>query len=172
MMERDDFVQALAKNEDDAPLRLVFADWLDENGEHEEADRQRKWPAAKEWFVRFSRENNPKPDEPDTDERPISYERLIEMGREAVAGIFSRGKTDLPHEALMQMLQMGWETLEKARLIEPAAGWKFGFSCGNNMDMTDALREHAGEYWRNWSIITGIPVPPGAGEKSSFYCAC
>src|SRR5690242_14983601 len=50
MSERDRFLKALAENEDDTTTRLVYADWLDEQGEHEEADRQRKWPAAKEWL--------------------------------------------------------------------------------------------------------------------------
>src|SRR5205814_1124014 len=53
MNQRNAFLKALAKNEDDTATRLVYADWLDEHGEHEEADRQRKWPAAKEWLVRL-----------------------------------------------------------------------------------------------------------------------
>ena len=53
MDQREAFLKALAENEDDTTTRLVYADWLDEQGEHEEADRQRKWPAAKEWLVRF-----------------------------------------------------------------------------------------------------------------------
>ena len=67
MNERDAFLEALARNEDDTPTRLVYADWLDEQGEHEEADRQRKWPAAKEWLVRFCRRFNPHPDDEDPD---------------------------------------------------------------------------------------------------------
>jgi uncharacterized protein (TIGR02996 family) len=53
MNERDSFLKALEENEDDTPTRLVYADWLDEHGEHEEADRQRKWPAAKAWLREF-----------------------------------------------------------------------------------------------------------------------
>lgn len=47
MTERDAFVQALAQNEDDEVTRLVFADWLEEHGEEEEAQRMRKWKEAK-----------------------------------------------------------------------------------------------------------------------------
>ena len=66
--------------------RLVFADWLDENGEHEEADRQRKWPAAKAWLVRLCRGHNPPSEDDDDDENPyvISYKKLIALGREAI----------------------------------------------------------------------------------------
>jgi hypothetical protein len=40
------------------------------------------------------------------------------------------------------------------------------------MSMCDALRDNSGEFWKNWSIVTGVPVAPDAGEKSSFSCAC
>ncbi len=138
MSERNAFLKVLAENEDDTTARLVFADWLDERGEHEEADRQRKWPAAKEWLVWFCQENNPS-DDHDPDEWFISYATLLELGREAVEGADESG---------------------------------FGFSCGNNMTMCDALRADRVEFWKNWSIVTGIPVPPDVETKSGFSCAC
>ena len=136
MNERDGFLKALEENEDDTSIRLVYADWLDDHGEHEEADRQRKWPAAKAWLVRLCRDNNPDPDEEDPYEMVISYEDLIELGREAA----ERGE--------------------------------FGFSCGNNMSMCDALRADSREFWENWSIVTGIPVPPDVEDRSYYGCAC
>jgi uncharacterized protein (TIGR02996 family) len=95
--ERKAFLKALAQNEDDTPTRLVYADWLDENGEHEEADRQRKWPAAKQWLVQFCRENNPPADEdPDDWTWVISYEELVKLGREAIQGGGRRREYELP----------------------------------------------------------------------------
>ncbi|HEY7426993.1 MAG TPA: TIGR02996 domain-containing protein [Gemmataceae bacterium] len=84
MSERNAFLKILDENEDDTTTRLVYADWLDEHGEHEEADRQRKWPAAKAWLVQFCRDHNPPPDDEDSEEWVISYAELIELGREAV----------------------------------------------------------------------------------------
>jgi uncharacterized protein (TIGR02996 family) len=137
--ERAAFLKALSDNEDDTPTRMVYADWLDDNGEHEEADRQRKWPAAKEWLVQFCRENNPDPDEC-PDEWVISYEILIDLGRTAVEEADERG---------------------------------FGFSCGNNMTMCEALWVSGREFWKNWSIVTGIPLPPDAEVTGGhFRCAC
>ncbi len=138
MNERDGFLKLLAENEDDTTTRLVYADWLDDRGEHEEADRQRKWPAAKEWLVKFCAANNPSDDDEDAYEMPIPYAELIERGREAV---------------------------------ERADEW-YGFSCGNNMTMCDALRDNPGEFWKNWSVVTGVPLPPDIEEKSGFGCAC
>lgn len=139
MSERNAFLEALAEDEDDTTTRLVYADWLDEHGEHEEADRQRRWPAAKEWLVRFCRDNNPDAGAADPYERVIAYEELLELGRQAVA---ESGKDGL------------------------------GFYCGNNMTMCGALRGNSREFWKNWSVVTGIPLPPDAAGKSYFNCAC
>lgn len=62
MNERDCFLKALKENEDDISTRLLYADWLDDQGEHEEADRQRKWPAAKAWLREFCGEEDDEAD--------------------------------------------------------------------------------------------------------------
>lgn len=69
MSDRDAFLEALTQNEDDAVLRLVYADWLDEQGEHEEADRQRRWPAAKEWLAKICDDT-------------VTYPELLEFGHQ------------------------------------------------------------------------------------------
>ena len=135
MNERDAFLKILAENEDDTTARLVFADWLDDHGEHEEADRQRKWPAAKEWLVRFFSNH----DGGDYFGELTSYEQLIELGRVAVKEANERG---------------------------------FGFDCGSNESLCNALRANSAEFWKNWSIVTGIPLPGGAEKKSYFGCSC
>ncbi len=141
MTEQDDFLAVLAEDEDDTPTRLVYSDWLDEHGQHEEADRQRKWPAAKQWLVDFCAENNRYGDDDgDGDDDDwiyrIDYATLLELGREAVQD---------EH---------------------------FLFSCGNNQTMCDALRNARLEFWRNWSIVTGIPVAAAQVEAAWFSCAC
>lgn len=133
------FLKALAENEDDTTTRLIYADWLDEHGKHEEADRQRKWPAAKGWLVEFCRDHNPSPGDEDPYLQVLSYADLIELGREAI------------------------EETDEERL---------GFHCGNNDIMCDALRENSQEFWKNWSILTGIPLPPDVEGISYFSCAC
>jgi uncharacterized protein (TIGR02996 family) len=133
MIERDQFLRALAEDEDDTATRLVYSDWLEEHGEHEEADRQRKWPAAKQWLVVFCRDHN------SSYEQVITYEDLLELGRAAV---------EQAHEE-----------------------W-FGFDCGNNETMCDALRTRSREFWQNWSVITGIALPAGSEMKYHFSCGC
>jgi uncharacterized protein (TIGR02996 family) len=170
--EWDAFLKALAENEDDTTTRLVFADWLDERGVHEEADRQRKWPAAKQWLIKFCEDHNPRPDEEGRYEQVISYDDLIEMGRSAINEVLSSRRYDQAYESPEQMLASGWETLEVAGLIESADQWEFHFGFANNIDMCEAMWGSASEFWKNWSVVTGIPLPPGVEEKSHFHCSC
>ena len=139
MNDRTPFLKALAENEDDTPTRLVYADWLDDRGEHEEADRQRQWPAAKEWLAQFCRDHNPPLDDEDQDQWRVTCKELIDLGRTA---------------------------------IEEADQDGVGFSCGDNMDMCDALRQNSGKFWKNWAIVTGIALPPDIEATSQFRCAC
>lgn len=53
MNDQEAFVKALEANEDDVTTRMVYADWLDEHDQPEEADMMRKWPAAKAWLEAF-----------------------------------------------------------------------------------------------------------------------
>lgn len=48
---------ALAADPDDLHTRLVYADWLEEQGQGDEADRQRKWPAAKAYLQAIANEH-------------------------------------------------------------------------------------------------------------------
>jgi uncharacterized protein (TIGR02996 family) len=135
---REGFLNALSENEDDVTTRLVFADWLDEQGEHEEADRHRKWPAAKAWLVRFCEQNNQPPDE-EPDKLFISYDKLIELAWTAISSPDEDG---------------------------------FWFHCCNNDTMCYALQDNCGVFWQNWSIVTGVGLPPDIEERSSFTCGC
>ena len=53
--ERHDFLKAIDSTPwtDEFP-RLVYADWLDERGEHEEADRQRNYVPSRRWLLAFA----------------------------------------------------------------------------------------------------------------------
>ncbi len=145
MGERDAFLKALAENEDDNLTRSVYADWLDDHGEYDEAERQRQWPAAKAWLVRFCREIDEEGSEEEIDEgNPysyigITYAKLVRLGHKAV------------------------EEADEGRVV---------LDCGANQDLADALRANAREFWRCWSAVTGVPVPAAAEGKSFFGCSC
>lgn len=129
MSLRDAFLKALTDNEDDTTTRLVYADWLDDQGEHEEADRQRKWPAAREWLVRFGKENS--------GYEEVTYEGLIAFGRRVAIEESSSDRTYVHNESM-------WH----------------------------ALQANSQEFWKNWSVVTGIPLPPSLEDKGFHYWAC
>ena len=135
------FLKALEVNEDDIQTRLVYADWLDENGEHEEADRQRKWQAAKQWIVDLCAPYSRDGDHYDEWESVIDYERLVDMAFRAVESL-SDGDD---RNAYM------------------------GF--GNAEGLMYAFSDQRDEFWRNWSIVTGIPLPENISQVG-YSCAC
>jgi uncharacterized protein (TIGR02996 family) len=147
--EQEVFLQALENDEDDTMTRLVYADWLEERGEHEEADRQRRWPAAKEWLVRFHRDYCADGDEETRSEAPDDEN--------------SWSYLNISYASLLKLAQKAFETAEEGQIF---------FFCGANESMMDALRANSREFWMNWSIVTGVSLPPDAAEKSRYSCAC
>ena len=51
------FLDAIEKEPRNYSHRYVYADWLDEQGEHEEADRQRKFEKADKWLREFAKKH-------------------------------------------------------------------------------------------------------------------
>lgn len=78
MNNQEAFLAALEANEDDIATRLVYADWLEEAGETEEANRQRLWPAAKAWIVAFVEQHVREYYGDDDDDYRMDYAALME----------------------------------------------------------------------------------------------
>ncbi len=53
--DRQAFLDAIKQQPKNYDHRYVYADWLDERGEHEEADRQRRYEASEKWLREFAR---------------------------------------------------------------------------------------------------------------------
>jgi uncharacterized protein (TIGR02996 family) len=65
MNDKNDFLAAIVAAPEDYSLRKVYADWLDEHDEPEEADRQRRFEASDRWLREYAVTHS------------ISYELLI-----------------------------------------------------------------------------------------------
>ncbi|HJZ56810.1 MAG TPA: TIGR02996 domain-containing protein [Gemmataceae bacterium] len=148
MAEREAFLAALAANEDDITTRLVYADWLDENGDHEEADRQRKWPAAKQWLVAFAKRFSSEKE--DAEQKTPSYRTLTESDAYCI-----------PITTFRMLIEMGHYGL--------SAGY---IDCANNDRLCDELRADDADFWKNWSIVTGVPLRDDPAGKMRYACAC
>ncbi len=75
-VDREAFLRIIEANEDDETARQIYADWLDDCGEHEEADRQRKWCAAKNRLIAFCEKHN---DDPRYETTQYDFTKLIEL---------------------------------------------------------------------------------------------
>lgn len=134
--DEDAFLKRLDENEDDNELRMVYADWLEELGEYEEAERQRQWPDAKAWLLKFAAEHPLHQPYEDPDWSPtfgITYEGLLQLGERCVESDF------------------------------------VGF--GADMDLMEDVGSVFNEFMKNWSIVTGTPLPDD-GPHPRFKCAC
>lgn len=133
MADRDDFLRAIKAEPQNYLSRCVFADWLDERGEHEEAERQRSYEAAWKWFEELAENDGYTWD----GEGKITAETLVEAGN-----VFAANNT--------AFVQRGSSGLQDALYGERS---RFTF-------------------WRNWSVVTGRPIPEWALDESPFRCSC
>lgn len=93
--ERAAFLEAIAASPYDMSVRKIFADWLDEHDEPEEAAVQRGWTVekqrAKEWLEAFANEISEgsfyEKDDPEYDSSRLSYDELMA----AAAAFLDRG---------------------------------------------------------------------------------
>lgn len=137
MDEADAFLKGLDENEDDDELRMVYADWLEELGEYEEAERQRLWPDAKAWLMNFAAEHPEHQPYEDSDWTPtfgISYADLLRLGEHCLESDFV----------------------------------SFGADDGLMEDVASVFDE----FMKNWSIVTGVPLPDEGLPRPRFKCAC
>jgi uncharacterized protein (TIGR02996 family) len=74
--ERKAFLRAIKADPLNYLPRYVYADWLDEHGEHEEATRQRAFEKADQWLRQFA------------ETYIIGYEELIEGAVSGKGGSF------------------------------------------------------------------------------------
>ena len=109
------FLKALESNEDDSTMRELYADWLYEKGEFEEAARHRSWDEAKLWLVNFCREYSPEPEPDDYEVTRFTYKEIIRAGHEAIEddyddGVFlSCGNNQDIADALTDNCAVFWE---------------------------------------------------------------
>lgn len=127
MDTREMMLAALAVDPDDLHTRLVYADWLEDQGEGDEADRQRKWPAAKAFLL-------------DIAWKEFGYEGWMkyddsESGR--------RLKAEDQEEALYKLLMF----LEKHEDEEPFIPF----------DIPYQFDSYSKEMWDHFEVYTGKP---------------
>lgn len=99
-------------------------------------------------------------------------------GEETIRDYLPVDRTDTPAAELRRLLAGGWDALKFGKLDdgEELEEWERSFefcvSFGNNLGLCDAARENVHAFWKNLSIVIGIPLPPTIEQKSWFACSC
>ncbi len=142
MTEQESFELAIKKDRYDQTTRLVFADWLEENGLDDEALIQRSWTREKQesedWLRDYAE-----------DIRNTNYYRG--------EGYYeSYGRKEFSYEDLLAAARSHLETGEETAVL--------GL---NGPDSRDTMEE----FWQHYAIVTGTAVQEGYGN-TFFACDC
>lgn len=159
MTQRSHFEKILAENKDDDLTRSIFADWLDENDEPEEADRMRRWRASKEWLLDWVCSIN---------YRKYEYDENGDRIRDADGNYVStpnRSNLGDPHD-LDDVIAAGHSVLD-------GDIYCWGSDAGADYFREDPTRIK--EWLYHWSMLTGVRLPEDLEEyvqSRPFRCAC
>lgn len=142
---------------EDPARRIIYADWLDEHDEPEEANRMRQYEEAMAWFDKLAADF-PNPDWP-TPEHEEEYDwqpgdtkeprYRVDVTREWLIALGNSATADTDHQG----------------------GYA---SVGDREDLQQRLYEEGvkAAFWHNWEIVTGIHPPHIVHNWTSFGCAC
>lgn len=156
--QRRGFLDALAENEDDTTTRLVYADWLEDLGEHEEADRQRRWPAAKARLVEAARRTFYCPHwRRGEEEDPARHKEWLAYDEASMAA-------GDPYSAYAKFLAF----------LDAHARYARGEPVCLYFDVPYDFDGYGDGLWADYETVTGAKAPQGRWQKERppFRCAC
>lgn len=186
MNDQEAFLQALAANEDDVTTRMIYADWLDEHDQPEEADRQRKWPAAKAWLQDWVVKINGGSYEDKLAEWEAGLKLWMQGlrddwngGTEPIGPDYEpteeawadwTGERPVPEDFEYGSRHNYQDAIDAGHAAVSGQGYCFGTDEGS--DYFWRKGSGSADFFRNWSIITGVQVPASVVKSPPFRCAC
>lgn len=167
--EQQAFLDHLEKHPDDNAARLAFSDWLDEHDQPEEADRMRKWRAAKEWLTALAGRLG---------QTCINYDEYT-----SAAFDHYRRRQFGPQQELTvqeQWVEITFDDVIKAGndYVEHGNWWtQQGSETARDLMLDEPETRRL--FWEHWQIITGKRLSDAEREPwdkeeypSPFSCSC
>jgi uncharacterized protein (TIGR02996 family) len=160
MAEKEDFLAAIREAWDDTVLRAVYADWLDEHGEHEEAARQRNWTetweASFQWMAEFGKKISVR------EAYPISADEYRDEPEYASDGWY-RGMSN-KGVTVDELLELGRAFVNRRDT--------YGSLMHLPFDIPDSVRGQQEEFWTHFEVLTGLRLEGERRENGLFSCSC
>jgi uncharacterized protein (TIGR02996 family) len=147
---KEGFQRAIQENPYDEVNHRAYSDWLEENGFDEEAEIQRRWTKekqkeAEEFLDNYAKSLSSYPDYYEEEEgrgREVTVEELIETGR---------ANLGIPKDK---------------------DGYRYGKDRIHlNFDTPGRVWSNREEFWKHFSVVTGIPVEDGY-DVTFVSCSC
>jgi uncharacterized protein (TIGR02996 family) len=146
-LEREAFLRAIEDNPLDPNPRHVYADWLDERGEYDEANEQRRW----------------------TEEMLESRQRIVKIAE----GIRMEANSWL-EDCLGEDEDQDQYAFDYDLLMEAATYYLKSGDC-RYLPFQTPDDCYSGtvmeEFWRHYKVVTGADVEEGKSD-GFFRCAC
>lgn len=159
MNDRKTWERAVEKDPTNDLQRKIFADWLDEQGEVEEADRQRRWVDAFMFLAdftasyRYSAEYDEK-DDPIPGTKKLNFEEVMGTVKFWAAAIDPEGPAGKEYKKKHKYVpnKLYFDTTSgRDELVDPETRKKF---------------------WKCFYIVTGIEAPEHVRNREYYYCSC
>jgi uncharacterized protein (TIGR02996 family) len=153
--DKKKFEEAIKADRYDGDLRLVFSDWLEENGLDDEAVVQRAWTKEKQQAEDWLRDFASKCGDTCVEVYGSGYyeDDVNNEGTEVYAPI--------TYEIV---IQAGWDSINEG----------YGFTQIGSERARDLLYEgdNRSKFWECWQLVTGHSVSEETKEVYAFGCSC
>lgn len=163
--EQEAFLRHLDADPHDPVRREIYADWLEEHGEIEEAERMRKWRGAYQLLVGFARKWNF--EDCTGNHGDYKYNDGLEWGDpnryEHIPG------TALSDQEIINLLTSSVREAVKSTSKYPN---DYLTAMGRDLHSADDLGTDHFLFWENMEILTGERYKEDKREKLGWSCSC